>query len=58
MNNATLAVLRCPKCKGTLKSHDQGLLCVHDELLFPIRDGMPIMLIEQATHVKEVNNLG
>ena len=47
-----ITVLRCPKCKGELSPATvgdvSGLACAADELLFPIRDGMPIMLIEQA----------
>ncbi|MGL4767044.1 MAG: Trm112 family protein [Formosimonas sp.] len=51
MNADYLTVLRCPQCKGELTAQEGGLLCAHDQLLFPIRDGMPIMLIEQAIQV-------
>ena len=51
-NPSWLNVLRCPQCKGELTpmAHEgvAGLACAADALLFPIRDGMPIMLIEQA----------
>ena len=51
-NSPWLNVLRCPKCKGELVSftHNgaKGLSCASDALFFPVRDGMPIMLIEQA----------
>ncbi|TDR32991.1 Trm112 family protein [Hydromonas duriensis] len=54
-SNTWLNALRCPKCKGELiqqkANQDKGatgLLCETDGLLFPIRDGMPILLIEQA----------
>lgn len=48
MNQQTMSVLRCPKCKGLLIEQVDGLLCSTDALVYPIRDGMPIMLIEQA----------
>ena len=51
-NPSWLNVLRCPQCKGELTQTEHqgaaGLSCVTDALFFPIRDGMPIMLIEQA----------
>ena len=44
---------RC--AKNPLTPQDGGFLCAHDNLLFPIRDGMPIMLIEQAIKVAHVD---
>ena len=54
MNKDYLSVLRCPVCKGELQQQADGVLCASDALLFPIRDGMPIMLIEQAIKVDDV----
>ena len=45
-----LDILVCPICKGKL-SYDksaQELLCKFDKLAFPICDGVPIMIVEQA----------
>lgn len=57
--NKWLQVLCCPKCKGSLEQvqHNDatGLLCKADALVFPIRDGMPIMLIEQAEPLSTQN---
>jgi uncharacterized protein len=46
-----LAILVCPKCKGELEYRDaeQALLCHHCGLRYAIRDGIPIMLIDEAT---------
>jgi uncharacterized protein YbaR (Trm112 family) len=48
-----LEILRCPKCKSEVKiKEDQsGLKCTNDEckLLYPIRDEIPVMLIDEAT---------
>ncbi len=47
-----LEILRCPKCKSKveLKSDESGLKCVNPEcaLVYPIRDEIPVMLVEEA----------
>ena len=45
-----LAILVCPICKGELRYDRQAaeLLCVADGRAFPIRDGVPVMLPEEA----------
>lgn len=48
-----LTHITCPKCQGKLMQIENatGLLCAHDQLVFPVRDGIPIMLMEQAVVV-------
>ena len=54
METRLLDLLVCPLCKGTLQhwrppQHDrQELVCSADGLAFPVRDGIPVMLEEQA----------
>ena len=45
-----LAVLVCPKCRGELEHREQesSLDCRHCRLRYPIRDDIPIMLIDEA----------
>ena len=45
-----LEILACPKCKGELElTKDQdGLICRACKLVYEIRDGIPIMLIDEA----------
>lgn len=43
-----LSVLRCPKCKGALKSQAAALACFACKLVFSVDDGIPNMLIEDA----------
>jgi len=45
-----LDILACPKCKGDLVLNEQGdgLICNACRLVFPIRDDIPIMLIDEA----------
>jgi uncharacterized protein len=45
-----LDILACPKCKGELRLTDQqdGLVCEACKLRYPIKDDIPIMLIDEA----------
>lgn len=45
-----LDILACPKCKGRLRLNDKqdGLICEACRLLYEIRDGIPVMLIDEA----------
>ncbi len=45
-----LKILACPKCHGTLVEAcgQPGFLCGHCQLVYPVRDEIPIMLIEEA----------
>ena len=46
-----LEILVCPKCRGALEYREQesALLCHPCSLKYPVRDGIPIMLIDEAT---------
>ena len=43
-------ILACPVCKGPLQLHReaQALVCRPDRLAFPVRDGVPVMLENEA----------
>ena len=45
-----LDILACPKCKGAIRLNEagDGLICDSCRLLYEIREGIPIMLIEEA----------
>ena len=45
-----LAILVCPRCKGELELHasDPSLVCHACRLRYPIRDDIPIMLVDEA----------
>lgn len=42
--------LLCPACKKTLRydAAEQELICDDERLAFPIKDGIPVMLIDEA----------
>jgi len=42
-------ILVCPACKGNLRDEDRELVCTSCGLRYPVRDGIPIMLVEEAT---------
>lgn len=50
MDARLLEILVCPICKGPLDfvKDKQELVCKADRLAFPIRDGIPVMLEEEA----------
>lgn len=45
-----LGMLACPKCKQAVKLTEQqdGLICENCQLLYEIRDDIPIMLLDEA----------
>jgi len=46
-----LKILACPKCKEEVKltADEKGLKCVKCHRVYPIKEDIPIMLIEEAT---------
>jgi uncharacterized protein YbaR (Trm112 family) len=50
MDKRLLDILACPVCKGPLVHlRDEAVLvCRADRLAFPIKDGIPVMLEEEA----------
>ncbi len=46
-----LDILACPACKAPveLKPDGSGLKCVQCKRVYPIRDDIPVMLIDEAT---------
>jgi uncharacterized protein YbaR (Trm112 family) len=44
------AILACPRCRGTLEFHEEEdeILCRACRLAYPIQDGIPVMLVEDA----------
>lgn len=49
-----LDILACPKCKGTiiLNETEDGLICKACQLMYEIRDDIPIMLIDEAKPIQ------
>lgn len=43
-----LDILACPACKGDVKLEEERIVCTECNRRYPIRDGIPVMLIEEA----------
>lgn len=50
-----LEILACPKCKGDLLLNEEkdGLICEKCKLIYAIKDDIPIMLVDEATPIKD-----
>ncbi len=50
MDKTLLNILACPNCKGpvTYRPQKQELICPACRLAYPIRDDIPVMLVEEA----------
>lgn len=55
MDTRLIELLVCPVCKGPLQrpAQSQLLVCPADRLGFPIRDGIPVMLENEAVALDE-----
>jgi uncharacterized protein len=59
MDTKLLDILACPLCKGPLQyaKVQQLLVCRTDRLAYPIRDGIPVMLEEEARVLEPMDPL-
>lgn len=51
LSKELLEILVCPLCKADLelKADESGLKCTQCKRVYPIRDDIPVMLIDEAT---------
>ncbi len=54
-----LEILACPECKGNihLNEDENGLICDKCKLMYEIRDGIPVMLINEAIHINQQSTI-
>ena len=54
LDKKLLEILACPKCneKVTLTPEEDGLVCQACKLKYPIRDDVPVMLIDEAKPIE------
>jgi uncharacterized protein len=50
LDDRLLEILVCPRCKGELEQQNEpeSLVCHACRLRYEVRDGIPIMLIDEA----------
>lgn len=53
INKELLDILACPKCKGAVVPAEKGggLICNNCKLIYPIREGIPVMLPDEAAAI-------
>jgi uncharacterized protein YbaR (Trm112 family) len=49
IDKGLLEILVCPVCKKPLTEKNDALKCSQCRRLYPVRDNIPIMLIDEAT---------
>lgn len=55
LDKELMEILACPKCKGKVEYNEagDGLVCAACKLEYPIRDDIPVMLIDEAKTLAE-----
>jgi uncharacterized protein len=48
MDKKLLTMLACPVCQGKLLFKKKALVCCFDRLVYPIRDGIPVLIEQEA----------
>lgn len=50
LSHELLEILACPQCKGHLLYQEdyKRLICQTCRLAYPLRDGIPVMLVDEA----------
>jgi len=43
-----LEILACPSCKGDVELKNNKIICLQCGLKYPIKDGVPILLVDEA----------
>ncbi len=55
LDKELLGILVCPVCRGEIRSDENrgGILCENCALLFPVKDDIPVMLVEEARKIED-----
>lgn len=53
IDKALLEILACPLCKKGVSFNNDQLICRACRRSYPVKDGIPIMLIEEARIIKD-----
>ena len=56
INQELLDILACPQCKEGVKINEKGdgLICEKCRLLYEIRDDIPVMLVDEAKSLDDI----
>jgi uncharacterized protein len=48
LDKELLEILACPDCHGEVVEKDNKIICQKCGKKYPVRDGIPVMLVEEA----------
>ncbi len=48
-----LEILACPVCKGSVQEEGDWILCRECKKRYPVRDDIPIMLVDEAEDIAD-----
>jgi uncharacterized protein YbaR (Trm112 family) len=51
ISSALLSILACPLCKADVRltADEKGLKCLSCQRVYPIKDDIPVMIIDEAS---------
>jgi len=54
LSSDLMTILACPQCKQAVRQQEQppAVLCDRCRLSYPVRDGIPVMLVDEATSME------
>ncbi len=52
IQESLLKMLVCPKSNGSLVQVGDELICEKSQLAYPVQDGIPILLVEEARELQ------
>ena len=53
INKKLLDILVCPVSKGSLEQIGDELICTESQLAYPIKDGIPVMIPDEARDLSD-----
>ncbi len=55
MKTLLLDAIACPKCHAKLvyNSETKQLICQHDQLIFPVKDDIPVLIETEAYPIQQ-----
>ena len=55
MNKILKQMLACPNCNGSLVVKDESLICEKEQLIYPIINGISVLLPELGEPLEKAN---
>ncbi|MDQ6987848.1 MAG: Trm112 family protein [Mariprofundaceae bacterium] len=55
LDKQLMEILACPKCKGKVQYNNtkDGLVCKSCKLEYPIRDDIPVIIVDEAKSIAD-----